>query len=196
LILTICSVYFGYASVNVFNYWKFLNADLSLLLLYFQPWEDEPETSYIREYPITPIQFILYLYHNQPDFVPICMTSDFLTALSATLFPHRCSSEVNSEVVTPQDDFKVLLINLSCLRLTIIWGKLPYVVMFFIVQFGNCTQFQKNWLPRCQWQVYFHTGLVLITDHLPIWPSAFLRWNYFTKYCLFPNKIASKAISV
>ncbi|KAK2144410.1 hypothetical protein LSH36_759g01012, partial [Paralvinella palmiformis] len=74
-----------------------------------KPWEDEPETSYIREYPITPIQFILYLYHNQPDFVPICMTSDFLTALSATLFPHRCSSEVNSEVVTPQDDFKPIV---------------------------------------------------------------------------------------
>ena len=85
-----------------------------VLLVYFQPWEDEPETSYVREYPITPIQFILYLYHNQPDFVPICMTSDFLTALSATLFPYQCSSEANSEVATPQEDFKVT----TCFRLS------------------------------------------------------------------------------
>ena len=67
------------------------------------------DTSYVLEYPVTPMQFIQYLYHNQPDLVPMCMTSDFLTALSATLFPQRSSSEANSEITTPLDDFKVCI---------------------------------------------------------------------------------------
>ena len=43
----------------------------------------------MREYPITLLQFFLFLYHNHVTFTAMCMTSDFLCALAATLFPER-----------------------------------------------------------------------------------------------------------
>jgi len=54
------------------------------------------------------MQFLLYLYHNHAaDFVPLCMSSDFLSALAATLFPFKLVSESNSEIMSPVDDFGV-----------------------------------------------------------------------------------------
>jgi hypothetical protein len=52
------------------------------------------------------MQFLLFLYHNQSDFVPLCMSSEFLCGLAATLFPYRINSENSSELSSPIDEFK------------------------------------------------------------------------------------------
>ena len=58
------------------------------------------------------MQFLLYLYHNHSaDFVPLCMSNEFLSALAATLFPYKPMSETNSEIMSPVDDFRVRTIN-------------------------------------------------------------------------------------
>jgi len=64
--------------------------------------------AWIKDYPVTVMQFLLYLYHNHAaDFAPLCMSSEFLSALAATLFPYKPASESNSEIVSPLDDFQV-----------------------------------------------------------------------------------------
>ncbi|XP_023219738.1 WD repeat and FYVE domain-containing protein 3-like [Centruroides sculpturatus] len=51
----------------------------------------------------------MYLYHNRPDFMLICMSSDILSALGSTLFPVFLShSEHNSEVNSPVEDVQSL----------------------------------------------------------------------------------------
>ena len=42
---------------------------------------------WLSDYPMLLIQFLFYLYHNVPDFIPAFMTSEVLTALVGTLFP-------------------------------------------------------------------------------------------------------------
>ncbi|XP_064637335.1 WD repeat and FYVE domain-containing protein 3-like isoform X3 [Lineus longissimus] len=71
-----------------------------------QAWQTEEHGSWLREYPVTLMQFLLFLYHNQSDFVPLCMSSEFLCGLAATLFPYRINSENNSELSSPIDEFK------------------------------------------------------------------------------------------
>lgn len=67
------------------------------------------EPSPLQDYPVTLLQFLMYLYHNRPDFMLICMTSDILSALGSTLFPISSShSEHNSEVNSPVDDIQSL----------------------------------------------------------------------------------------
>ncbi|XP_074647224.1 WD repeat and FYVE domain-containing protein 3-like [Tubulanus polymorphus] len=66
----------------------------------------EDEYLWLNEYPVTLMQFLLFLYHNQPDFVPLCMSSEFLCGLAATLFPYKLNSESNSEIGSPIDEFK------------------------------------------------------------------------------------------
>lgn len=61
----------------------------------------------MQEYPVTLMQFLLFLYHNQSDFVPLCMSGEFLCGLAATLFPYRIASESESEFSSPVDEFKV-----------------------------------------------------------------------------------------
>ena len=61
----------------------------------------------MQEYPVTLMQFLLFLYHNQSDFVPLCMGGEFLCGLAATLFPYRIASESESEFSSPVDEFKV-----------------------------------------------------------------------------------------
>ena len=52
-----------------------------------QPWQSEEEGSWLREYPVTLMQFFRYLYHNVPDLASMWMSPDFLCALAATVFP-------------------------------------------------------------------------------------------------------------
>jgi len=41
---------------------------------------------------------------------------------------------------------------------------------------------QKNWLPGCLGKVDFYVRLVLITDYLPIWESAFeIKYLLYSK---------------
>uniref|UniRef100_A0A8C9FGG4 WD repeat and FYVE domain containing 3 n=1 Tax=Pavo cristatus TaxID=9049 RepID=A0A8C9FGG4_PAVCR len=51
------------------------------------PWQSEEEGSWLREYPVTLMQFFRYLYHNVPDLVSLWMSPEFLCALAATVFP-------------------------------------------------------------------------------------------------------------
>lgn len=52
-----------------------------------QPWQSEEEGSWLREYPVTLMQFFRYLYHNVPDLASMWLSPDFLCALAATVFP-------------------------------------------------------------------------------------------------------------
>jgi len=57
---------------------------------------------WLEDHPVTIIQFLFYLYHNLPDWMPAFMTSEILHSLSATLFPF---TNLNlSEPSTPIDD--------------------------------------------------------------------------------------------
>lgn len=89
---------FGYSKINY--QMEFV------IILFFQPVDDSVQ--WLKEYPVTLIQFFLYLYHNTPEFVPICMSGDVLCGLASTLFIYKSSSENNSEVVSPVDDFRVI----------------------------------------------------------------------------------------
>ncbi|KAG1679752.1 WD repeat and FYVE domain-containing protein 3 [Nymphon striatum] len=60
----------------------------------------------VKEYPVTLIQFLLFLYHNTKDFMPLCMTSDTLCSLASTLFPYKVSSQINSEIASPVEEIK------------------------------------------------------------------------------------------
>lgn len=51
---------------------------------------------------MTIIQFLFYLYHNLPDWMPAFMTSEILHSLSSTLFPFATLNL--SEPSTPNDD--------------------------------------------------------------------------------------------
>lgn len=52
-----------------------------------QPWQSEEEGSWLREYPVTLMQFFRYLYHNVTDLSPMWHSPDFLCALAAAVFP-------------------------------------------------------------------------------------------------------------
>lgn len=62
------------------------------------------------------MQFFLFLYHNQPDFIHLSSTPDFISSLAATLFPYNI---VDHDVTTPTEEFKV-----STVIITIKIGKL------------------------------------------------------------------------
>ncbi|KAG8134353.1 hypothetical protein E2320_007466, partial [Naja naja] len=66
------------------------------------PWQSEEEGSWLREYPVTLMQFFRYLYHNVPDLALMWMSPDFLCALAATVFPFNIRPY--SEMVTDLDD--------------------------------------------------------------------------------------------
>ncbi|RZF45662.1 hypothetical protein LSTR_LSTR010613 [Laodelphax striatellus] len=56
---------------------------------------------WLRDYPVTIIQFLFFLYHNMGDLMPILMGGDVLGALAGTLFPRPI---VQSQASTPADD--------------------------------------------------------------------------------------------
>ena len=62
--------------------------------------------SWVNDYPITLMQFLLFLYNNNSDFALLCSSSDFISALAATLFPHKLPDS-DSDVTTPVEEFKV-----------------------------------------------------------------------------------------
>lgn len=53
------------------------------------------------------MQFFLFLYHNQPDFIHLSSTPEFIGSLAATLFPYNI---VDHDVTTPVEEFKVMFI--------------------------------------------------------------------------------------
>ncbi|XP_054466267.1 WD repeat and FYVE domain-containing protein 3 [Anoplopoma fimbria] len=66
------------------------------------PWQSEEEGSWLREYPVTLMQFFRYLYHNVSDLAPMWHSAEFLCALAATVFPFNIRPY--SEMVTDLDD--------------------------------------------------------------------------------------------
>ncbi|KAF6721070.1 WD repeat and FYVE domain-containing protein 3 [Oryzias melastigma] len=64
------------------------------------PWQSEEEGSWLREYPVTLMQFFRYLYHNVPDLSPMWHSPEFLCALAAAVFPFniRPYSEMRGEI--------------------------------------------------------------------------------------------------
>ncbi|XP_032825005.2 WD repeat and FYVE domain-containing protein 3 isoform X1 [Petromyzon marinus] len=82
-----------------------------------QPWQSEEEGSWLREYPVTLLQFFRYLYHNVADMASLWSSPDFLSALAATLFPlhSRPVSEMSSDfedildVGSPADEYKSIV---------------------------------------------------------------------------------------
>lgn len=66
---------------------------------------------WLRDYPVTIIQFLFFLYHNVADFMPVFMSGEVLNALAGTLFPRQASSEASSEASTPGDEVKVSYVS-------------------------------------------------------------------------------------
>ncbi|KAL3875787.1 hypothetical protein ACJMK2_033704 [Sinanodonta woodiana] len=67
--------------------------------------QDSDTESCTLEQPITLIQFLLFLYHNQSDFVLLATQHDFIAALAATLFPYF-TADSDGCVTTPNEEFK------------------------------------------------------------------------------------------
>ncbi|XP_072921340.1 WD repeat and FYVE domain-containing protein 3 isoform X1 [Hemitrygon akajei] len=76
------------------------------------PWQSEEEGSWLREYPVTLMQFFRYLYHNGPDLTPLWTSPEFLCAFAATVFPFNIRpysemvSDLDDEVGSPAEEFK------------------------------------------------------------------------------------------
>ncbi|XP_060740179.1 WD repeat and FYVE domain-containing protein 3 isoform X1 [Tachysurus vachellii] len=76
------------------------------------PWQSEEEGSWLREYPVTLMQFFRYLYHNVPDLAPMWHSPDFLCALAAAVFPFNIRpysemvSDLDDEASSPTEEFK------------------------------------------------------------------------------------------
>ncbi|XP_067008592.2 WD repeat and FYVE domain-containing protein 3 [Anabrus simplex] len=61
---------------------------------------------WLRDYPVTIIQFLFFLYHNVADFMPVFMGGEVLGALAGTLFPRQAGSEASSGCSTPNEEVK------------------------------------------------------------------------------------------
>ena len=59
-----------------------------------------------QEYPVTLLQFLLFLYHNHSEFIQLSVQPDFISALAATLFPYY-TTDSDECVTTPEEEFKV-----------------------------------------------------------------------------------------
>uniref|UniRef100_A0A8C5UPU8 WD repeat and FYVE domain containing 3 n=1 Tax=Microcebus murinus TaxID=30608 RepID=A0A8C5UPU8_MICMU len=81
------------------------------------PWQSEEEGSWLREYPVTLMQFFRYLYHNVPDLASMWMSPDFLCALAATVFPFNIRpysemvTDLDDEVGSPAEEFKAFAVD-------------------------------------------------------------------------------------
>jgi hypothetical protein len=65
------------------------------------------------------MQFLLFLYHNQPDFISLSTTPEFISGLVATLFPYT-NVNTESKVTTPQEEYVVRIcafIDVVCLMM-------------------------------------------------------------------------------
>uniref|UniRef100_A0A8K9UQS2 WD repeat and FYVE domain containing 3 n=1 Tax=Oncorhynchus mykiss TaxID=8022 RepID=A0A8K9UQS2_ONCMY len=76
------------------------------------PWQSEEEGSWLREYPVTLMQFFRYLYHNVPDLAPMWHSPEFLCVLAASVFPFNIRpysemvSDLDDEAGSPTEEFK------------------------------------------------------------------------------------------
>ncbi|KAL5018829.1 hypothetical protein ScPMuIL_004551 [Solemya velum] len=66
---------------------------------------ESEEENWYQEYPVTLMQFLLFLYHNQEDFNSLCLSQEFISALVACLFPYKPHNS-DSIVTTPTEEFK------------------------------------------------------------------------------------------
>lgn len=66
--------------------------------MFYSP-ESLPE--WLRDYPVTIIQFLFFLYHNLAELMPVLMSGEVLGALAGTLFP---KSALHSQASTPAED--------------------------------------------------------------------------------------------
>jgi hypothetical protein len=64
----------------------------------FQDWENTEDGSWLREYPVTLIQFLVFLYRNVAPFSVVCTGQEFLENLVAILFPKRRRLAKSQEV--------------------------------------------------------------------------------------------------
>ena len=77
-----------------------------IFFLQFQLHDHIPDEDVLRDYPVTLVQFLLYMYHNLSDFMLLSIQPDFIAALAATLFPYF-SPDSDECVTTPEEEFKV-----------------------------------------------------------------------------------------
>uniref|UniRef100_A0A803TVV1 WD repeat and FYVE domain containing 3 n=1 Tax=Anolis carolinensis TaxID=28377 RepID=A0A803TVV1_ANOCA len=79
------------------------------------PWQSEEEGSWLREYPVTLMQFFRYLYHNVPDLASMWMSPEFLCALAASVFPFNIRpysemvTDLDDEAGSPAEEFKAFV---------------------------------------------------------------------------------------
>lgn len=69
-----------------------------------EAWEDTGDNSWLREYPVTLIQFLLFLYRNITAFSIVCSTQEFLEKLVAVLFPKARKMAKFQELVDSEDE--------------------------------------------------------------------------------------------
>ncbi|XP_024908512.1 WD repeat and FYVE domain-containing protein 3-like [Cynoglossus semilaevis] len=75
-------------------------------------WQSEEKGSWVREYPLTLMQFFRYLYHNVADLGSMWHSPDFLCALAASVFPFNIRpysemvSDLDNEAGSPIEEFK------------------------------------------------------------------------------------------
>ncbi|XP_041447245.1 WD repeat and FYVE domain-containing protein 3 isoform X2 [Xenopus laevis] len=106
------------SSGNVFSSIHNVCTEAAMLLLAMlrtmlnSPWQSEEEGSWLREYPVTLMQFFRYLYHNVPDLASMWISSEFLCALSASVFTFNIRpysemvTDLDDEVGSPAEEFK------------------------------------------------------------------------------------------
>lgn len=57
------------------------------------------DNSWLREYPVTLIQFLMFLYRNITAFSIVCCSQEFLDKLAAVLFPKLRKMVKSQEVL-------------------------------------------------------------------------------------------------
>lgn len=90
--------------------WEVKKYDFKLYTCMYILQDLEDSGQWLQEYPVTLMQFLLFLYHNQTDFVLLSTTTEFITSLASTLFPFNILDS-DSNVTTPSEEFKVLLLT-------------------------------------------------------------------------------------
>ena len=90
VLFNFCLFYFFNIIIFIFFNFLFFNI-IYFLRLFVQEWENTEEGSWLREYPVTLIQFLMFLYRNVTQFSAVCTENkqEFLENLVAILFPKR-----------------------------------------------------------------------------------------------------------
>ncbi|XP_045551374.1 WD repeat and FYVE domain-containing protein 3 isoform X1 [Salmo salar] len=127
------------------------------------PWQSEEEGSWLREYPVTLMQFFRYLYHNVPDLAPMWHSPEFLCVLAASVFPFNIRpysemvSDLDDEAGSPTEEFKAFTADTGMNR----------------SQSEYCNVGSKTYLTNHPAKKYvFDFMKVLIMDNLCLTPSS------------------------